>query len=282
MGLILLNHKSEHNIEKILLLLEESYYALEMQQKDKKEINQLSEYIYILSWFYRRVNKFKKALEFTNEGIGKYNSDPRFYHSKSLIYYNKYIKDDKPDLIDYISFKEIQDNIIDNVNKAIDKYEYILESNTTKLTKYIKGNIISLLNLKLYVIIIFILKEYKKKAKIIELSKLKDFGYPNIEDLRKNLLDEIRHITFDLFKELDMEGEENNKLYAEIDHTEAVLEIVEAIYLKNNNDDTYKEKIKESKKAIEKALNLAEKNHTLYKNTQNLITKISNQLQQKI
>jgi len=72
------------------------------------------EFLYILAWISRRLERYDESLQYAQAGIQLDDSDPRFYHALSLIQYCLYKKNNDTDALN---------EGIANAKKALDNYK---------------------------------------------------------------------------------------------------------------------------------------------------------------
>ncbi|GEM_PF-5714150 len=198
--------------------------AEKLLNSELKEDPYRIEYLYFLSWIARRKADYPKALEFADEGIKINRNDPRFYQSKTLIYYCLYLK---------TSNNKYLNDAIDNAKKSIELYTNLKAKNIA-----IKKSLIALLNAITYLYCLYYEKinrklEYLNEART-NLDILKSY------ELNFLKIPEFLHTEAYLIK-LEIDHEIDHGL----DKEEAKKKIRYAIYLigesiKINSKEDYK------------------------------------------
>ena len=259
---ILLLVKSSELDDEISEIIEDSYEELKLNEEYVNKWG--DDYLYILVWYNRRINNFKKANEFCDKALKLYPEDSRFYHGKALILYNQYFVKDS---LDSCNLKDLK-QILSFSETAINKYQDFIESDSAcreEYESYVKGSISSLQNLILYSISIYYLDKLEDDLTNFEKNIISKYS---LTYLRDSLLKAI--------KEFEDNSKHPSKAWPEYTHTESVFELVEALQYNS------KEKFHRSEDAIEKALSKNPKTN-LYRITEVKIKEIglkNNWLQQ--
>ncbi len=215
-----------------------------------------SDYQYFLIWTSRRNKKIEESLQLSEAAIKKNPFEPRFYHGKCLALYNKYVD------IRNLSVGNLEDlkDLAENAEKAMSLYKETRKNyNKNKIYgDFIDRSIVALQNTLLYSLSLYYLDLLEKADTSEDFEKSVKEHFPEYpletrsgKTLRKKLFIPIRD-----FERL--RHKQDSKNFPEIAHTEAVLELCEAInYFKAGTIREKEEagkKIKKAEFAIDKAL----------------------------
>ncbi|MEA5258227.1 hypothetical protein VB264_10590 [Arcicella aquatica] len=243
--LLFIEKADEIKIE-VALIIEDGLLNLETNKTaDGKWAD---DYIYTLIWVYRRMEQFEKSEYYCDKGIKLFHNDPRFYHGKSLVLYNKSFNQNtlatcsENQLDEILHYSELSIKMYNDVmnNTSICRVEYI---------KYVKGSISAINNLILYSVSLFY------------LDKLETNQYIENQDIHtKYSLMHLREYILKPIKYFEKEFQNPEKGRAEYIHTESIFELVEAIYFKDIKKMEY------STNAINEALKM-NPSSDLYKKT---------------
>ena len=243
--------------------LTDTYQVIKSKESIFKRLK--NDYYYFLIWVTRRNKSFDESLKLANEAIEADKDDPRFYHGKCLTLYNKFFGEYNDTIIIKFLDEQVFQELVESAKTAIEKYSNQPRYKNSKYEILIKGSIVALQNTLLYCLSSFHFSVFENTIVTDFLNT--EFADYSLEKLRNNYLVPIKRFVG--------EQGQDSKEYPEFAHTEAVLELCEAIdFSKSKNYKEAKRKIEKASDAISRAIRI-DNAAQLYKNTRQKILETS-------